>query len=361
MTYDDIRSWLLQDEPRRLDVLWKLADDARRQHVGDDVHLRGLIEISNYCSRQCLYCGLRADRTGLPRYRMTADEILAAAGKAVALGYGTVVVQSGEDWGIEAGWLAEVIRRIKNQTPLAVTLSLGERTDDEMALWRAAGADRYLLRFETSNTALFARIHPTRPASPPRDRLAILRMLRAMGYEIGSGVMVGIPGQSFDDLARDIELFGELDLDMIGLGPFIAHPDTPLGRDGESWRLPSAEQVPADELTACKAMALARIVCPRANIPSTTALATLNVHGGRQLGLARGGNVIMPNLTPPPYRALYEIYPGKASCGETDEFDRQVKAGIVAMGRTIGRGRGDSGAYRLRQPPGPTKVWKGSV
>jgi len=356
MTHDDIRSWLRQTEPGRLESLWKHADDVRRECVGDEVHLRGLIEISNHCSRQCLYCGVRADRTGLPRYRMTAGEILAAADKAVALGYGTVVLQSGEDWSIEARWLAEVIRRIRAETPLAITLSLGERTNDELALWRDAGADRYLLRFETSNKALFARIHPARPGAEPRDRLAILRYLRAMGYEIGSGVMVGIPGQSLDDLARDIELFGELDLDMIGLGPFIAHPDTPLGRDGQAWCLPPGEQTPADELTGCKAVALARIVCPRANIPSTTALATLNAEGGRQLGLARGGNVVMPNLTPPAYRAMYEIYPGKASCGETDEFDRQVKAGIVAMGRTIGRGRGDSGAYRLRQAPGPMKA-----
>ncbi|MBN2582353.1 MAG: [FeFe] hydrogenase H-cluster radical SAM maturase HydE [Planctomycetes bacterium] len=349
MTRDEIGSWLRQTDPGRLESLWRRADDVRRQSVGDAVYLRGLIEISNHCSRRCLYCGVRADRRKLPRYRMTVDEILASARQAATLGYGTVVLQSGEDWGLETVWLADVVRRIKAQTSLAVTLSLGERTDEELALWREAGADRYLLRFETSNTELFARIHPPRAGSDGRDRPAVLRALRRLGYEVGSGVMVGIPGQSYDDLARDIELFAELDLDMIGLGPFIAHPDTPLGRDGEAWKLPAGRQVPADELTACKAVALARMVCPRANIPSTTALATLNAGEGRQLGLARGGNVIMPNLTPHKYRALYEIYPGKACCTESDEFDRHLKACIVAMGRTVDAGRGDSLVYLARQ------------
>ena len=171
--------------------------------------------------------------------------------------------------------MADVVRRIKAESPLAVTLSLGEREHDELALWREAGADRYLLRFETSNRALFERIHPPRPGRVS-DRIALLGMLRELGYEVGSGVMIGIPGQSYDDLAGDLELFRELNLDMIGVGPFLMHPETPLADPQQQPAAPPGEQVPASELMTYKVIALTRLLCPRANIPSTTALATLN-------------------------------------------------------------------------------------
>ena len=273
---------------------------------------------------------------------MGQDEILACAESAVALGYGTVVLQSGEDPGIRADWMSDLIRQIKAATPLAVTLSLGERTDDELAAWREAGADRYLLRFETSNRVLYDRIHPAR-GTVRSDRLAILETLRRLGYEVGSGVMIGIPGQSYDDLARDIELFRELDLDMIGVGPWLSHPDTPLADPHQWLSLAEGEQVPNDELTTYKVIALARLACPRANIPATTALATINRGNGRELGLARGANVIMPNLTPPEYRAFYEIYPNKACIAETaDECGRCIRRRVESIGRTVGVGRGDS-------------------
>jgi biotin synthase len=341
MGHELIPAWLRETDQRRLEELWRQADAVRREHVGDEVHLRGLIEISNHCARQCGYCGLRAGRSDLRRYRLTADEILACARRAVEFGYGTVVLQAGEDDKITGPWLADVVRRIKAETPLAVTLSLGERADEELALWRAGGADRYLLRFETSNAALYRRIHPPRRPGQMSDRLALLRRLRELGYEIGSGVMIGIPGQTFADLVRDIELFRELDLDMIGVGPYIAHPDTPLGREPPATGNP--DQVPNTEAMTYKVVALARLACPGANIPSTTALATLNLASGRELGLARGANVVMPNLTPVEYRALYEIYPAKACIRETaDDCHRCLRGRILGLGRTVGVGRGDS-------------------
>jgi len=352
---EDLRLWLRENNPARLAELWQQADLTRQREVGGDVHLRGLVEISNYCIRLCAYCGLRAPNSGLQRYRMTADEIMTSVRMAVGFGYGTVVLQSGEDPGIGTRWMADLIRRIKAETPLAVTLSLGERADEDFAAWREAGADRYLLRFETSNAALYDRLHPSLPGRRS-DRLAMLRRLRQLGYEVGSGVMIGIPGQTYDDLAADIALFADLDLDMIGVGPYLLHPDTPLGDPEFRPLVPDGDQVPNNELMTYKVIALARLVCPRANIPSTTALATLNRAQGRELGLVRGANVIMPNLTPPQYRALYEIYPNKACIAETGAacYACLVER-IEGLGRRAGAGRGDSPNYGRRLRPAAPK------
>jgi biotin synthase len=339
MHHDEIRTWLEETRPERLEKLWSRADAVRREHVGDAVHLRGLIEFSNHCIRACGYCGLNAANRTAPRYRMSAEEILDAAREAVAFGYGTVVLQSGEDYGVGALWLADVVCRICNETSLAITLSVGERSLEELQLWRDAGADRYLLRFETSNRDLYDRIHPPTPGQDRSDRFELLRQLRDMGYEIGSGVMIGVPGQTYDDLATDIEWFRELDLDMIGVGPFIPHPAGPTAL------LPSAgaDQAPNTEMMAYKVMALARMVSPDANIPATSSLATLNKAQGRELGMQRGANVVMPNLTPTQYRAMYEIYPAKACIDETAADCRACMHGrIRSIGRGIGSGRGDS-------------------
>ncbi len=342
MHRSEILSWLRETDPTRLAELWRRADDTRQRHVGGEVHLRGLVEVSNHCVRLCAYCGLRAPNAAIERYRMTDDEILACARQAVAFGYGTVVLQSGEDPGITREGMATLVGRIKAETPLAVTLSLGERPDEDFAAWRAAGADRYLLRFETSNRVLYDRLHPPRPGTVS-DRVAMLGRLRQLGYEVGSGVMIGIPGQSYADLADDLELFAPLDLDMIGVGPFLVHPDTPLGDPEFRPVALDAEQVPPSELMTYKVIALARLVCPRANIPSTTALATLNRAQGRELGLVRGANVIMPNLTPPKYRVLYQIYPDKACLLETAEGCHTcLRTRIESLGRDVGKGRGDS-------------------
>ncbi len=318
MDHAEIVRWLRETDESRLCDLWRMADDTRQRYVGGEVFLRGLIEFSNHCARLCKYCGLRAANTELTRYRMSEDEILQCARLALAFGYGTVVLQSGEDPSVSVEWMSGLIRRIKREVSasLAITLSLGERRDEELCDWKAAGADRYLLRFETSRQSLFDDIHPSR-SGIRSDRIAMLRRLRQIGYEVGSGVMIGIPGQSYDDLAGDIELFGALDLDMIGVGPYLPHPDTPLGDPDFRPLVLDDSQAPNDELTTYKVIALARLVCPKANIPSTTALATLNTRRGRELGLVRGANVVMPNLTPPQYRIHYEIYPNKACIRET--------------------------------------------
>lgn len=353
LSRSNILKWLRDEDPTRLVNLWQEADELRRARVGDEVHLRGLVEISNYCVRRCHYCGIRAERSSLTRYRMTVDEILQAARLAMEFGYGTVVLQAGEDPGLTEPMVAEVIQRIRGETELAVTLSLGERAEAELARWREVGADRYLLRFETSNRALYDRIHPARPGGV-EHRLELLRVLGRIGYELGSGVMIGIPGQTYEDLARDIELFADLDLDMIGVGPYLPDPETPLGRQAADGSLqPAADQVPNSELMTYKVLALTRLMRPMANIPATTALATVNQAAGRETGLARGANVIMPNLTPARYRRLYAIYPAKSCVGEEPhDYDQHVRRTIEAAGRRVGRGRGDSPSYRARRGAG---------
>ena len=341
MNKEEILNWLKETDTTKLQSLWKQADSVRKDNVGDAVHLRGLIEASNICSRQCRYCGINADQgSSIPRYRMTFDEMTDCAQQAMDYGYGSVVVQAGEDPGLTTQLIEDFIKWVKDNTSLAITLSLGERDEKEFICWHKAGADRYLLRFETSDQKLYENIHPPLKGQKHTNRFEILRQLKAIGYETGSGVMVGIPGQGYDILANDIISFKELGLHMIGIGPFIPHPDTPLGR-GENL-IVVEDQVPNTQEMTCKALALTRILCPETNLPSTTALSTLSDQG-REQGLNCGGNVIMPNLTPIKYRKLYEIYPAK-SCIKEDaqEFHNQIKIRIESIGRTVGKGRGDS-------------------
>ena len=341
---DAVEHWLRETDEAQLETLWAAADEARHRYVGDEVHLRGLVEVSNYCVRGCTYCGIRAGNRGVERYRVSADVVLESAHQAEELGYGTLVMQSGEDYGIETEWLAAILRRISAETGLAaITLSLGERPDHDLAAWRDAGADRYLLRFETSDDALYRRIHPDLPGKVS-DRMAILRRLQELGYEAGTGIMVGIPGQTHASIAADIELFRGMDMDMIGIGPYLPHPATPLGQESarrqaeDDW---PADQAPNSELMTCKVLALTRLARPDANLPATTALSLVNKTGGRAHGLQRGANVVMPNLTPLEDRARYEIYPEKAAVHETAEA---INVGIVdllgALGRTMGTGAG---------------------
>ena len=333
--------------------LWTAADAARRENVGGAVHLRGLIEVSNWCACRCAYCGIRAENTSISRYRMELEEIVESAARALRFGYGSVVLQAGESAArLPTAWVTEVLRELRRRfgNEFAITLSLGERPEHDYEAfrqWREAGANRYLLRFETSNETLFTKIHPGHPGL--KVRLNALRRLREIGFEIGSGVMVGIPGQTWSDLARDIETFREWNLDMIGVGPFLPHPETPLGKSFFAENDPNSDsnsdpnQVPNDELTTLKTLALTRLACPRANIPSTTALAVVDRNAGHELGLSRGANVIMPNVTPAKYRTFYEIYPSKAStCEAAEEFDRKLKERILACGREIGSGPGNS-------------------
>ncbi len=344
MERTEILDWLRETDLDRLETLWAKADATRRERVGEAVWLRGLIEVSNFCVRSCAYCGIAACAPDFPRYRMTKDEILDCADRAKAFGFGTVVMQAGEDPGITGPWMAEVISSIKTRTGLAITLSLGEREPEELKAWQEAGADRYLLRFETSDPALYEQIHPSMPGGIS-DRFRQLMAMRDLGFEIGTGVMVGIPGQTWETLAEDILTFRHFDMDMIGIGPYVESPGTPLaGELGVRLKaLAGPSQVPNTDLMTFKVVALTRLICPQTNIPSTTALATINPSEGRANGLRRGANVVMPNLTPPRYRELYQIYPGKAGLHETADITREkIERQILELGRTIGQGPGTS-------------------
>jgi biotin synthase len=344
LTQDEILTRLRENDPEKLAELYRRADAVRAGHVGEEVHLRGLIEFSNICQRSCTYCGLRRENRMLPRYQMSAEEIIAGAGEARARGYGTVVLQSGEDLNMSATWLGDVVRWIKERYGLAVTLSVGERPVEDYRLWRECGADRYLLKSETSDAELLGDLHPPRRSGLP-IRPELLGILRDLGYEIGGGVMVGLPGQSVASLARDLELFAELDLDMIGIGPYIPHPGTPLGEaisaagGGAAGEAPrSDDQAPNSVSMTLKMLSLARLACPEANIPATTALATAQ-DGGQLLGLKCGANVIMPNLTPRMYRERYEIYPSPWRAEGADGHSA-ILAAISEAGRAVGQGPG---------------------
>lgn len=319
---------LLQLEGDAMYALFSRADEVRRQHVGDGVHLRGIIEFSNICRMDCLYCGIRRSAKEIERYVMDPATIVATAQRAAQLGYGSVVLQSGEGDALRPELLADVVRQIKAATPLAVTLSVGERTYDEYALWREAGADRYLLRHETSDPALFARLRPGRQLA---HRIQCLLDLRELGYQVGSGFMVGLPGQSVESIAADILLLRELEVEMAGIGPFIPSANSPLaGAPGGTVEL------------TLKAVACTRLAIPDAHLPATTALGSIHPRG-RQLGLHAGANVIMPNVTPGTYRENYQLYPNKICLREEPEHCAPcVQALIYAEGRHVADGPGHS-------------------
>jgi biotin synthase len=307
--------------------LFEEADRVRKQHVGNGVYLRGIIEFSNHCVQDCLYCGLRYSNANLKRYRMSDDEILNCAEKVKASGIGTVVLQSGEDAFYSAKSISGLVERIKSETGLVVTLSIGEWPLEDYELFRAAGADRYLLKHETSDSRLYKRL---RPECSLVRRVSCLRHLKNLGFETGSGIMVGLPGQTLESLADDIILFRNLDIDMIGIGPFIPHHETPLKS------CPSG-----DAGLVLKMIAATRIVTKNTNIPATTALTTLDPQN-RVRSLMAGANVIMPDFTPPKYRRLYDIYPGKGSSpSNPEEIIKGIRRDVEKAGRMIGAGPGD--------------------
>jgi len=342
MDRNEIIYWLQENDVQKLKNLWHLADTTRSTYVGNEVHLRGIIEISNRCVRRCTYCGINNDNKNIPRYTMTSEEIMATVYEIASLNYGTVVIQSGEDFSMKAEWIGQIVRQIKSDTNLAVTLSLGERKKEEFKLWKECGADRYLLKIETGNKELFKRIHPSSLQGHWKNRVDILQCLLALGYETGSGIMVGIPGQTYDDVANDLLLFKELGIHMMGIGPYIPHPQTTLAEEYKNFANRET-QVPNSEIMTYKVNALARIICPDVNIPTTTALATINSKNGRELGLKRGANVIMPNFTPLKYRQSYEIYPRRICLSEFGSALHQgIKNRIYSVGRAIGKGPGSA-------------------
>jgi len=309
-------------------LLFDAADQVRKAVMGDAVHLRGLIEFSNHCEQNCAYCGLRNSHQKLARYRMSADDIFAIASAAVPLGYRTVVLQSGEDSYYGAHMLAEIVHRLKNELGLAVTLSVGERTYEEYRLWKEAGADRYLLKHETADPDLYASLHPDMIWA---NRRRCLYELRELGYQVGSGCMVGLPGQTVETLAEDLLFLRELDVEMAGIGPFIPNPNTPLAKaEGGTVGM------------TLRMMAIARLLMPQAHLPATTALGSIDSRG-RQRALRAGGNVVMPNITPNSFRRMYEIYPNKICLDDNPAHCRNCIGGIIgSLGRTVAEGAGHS-------------------
>lgn len=289
----------------------KDANKIRRQYVGDGVHLRGLIEFSNICKRNCLYCGLQSQNKFVNRYRLSKSEILDIAKKGVDDGFKTIVLQSGEDDFYTTGMLCSIISDIK-ELGAAVTLSIGEKTFEEYKAYKDAGADRFLLRIETTDENLYRKIHPY---ADFQNRKRCLYDLKKLGYETGTGCLVGLPGQTLDSLADDILFFKELDADMIGIGPFIPHPQTPL-----------KNEQPGNLDLAVKVMAVTRILLKDINIPATTAMESLR-KDGRLLALQSGANVVMPNLTDEYHKKMYEIYPNKVSATRQELQENLAKIG----------------------------------
>ncbi len=296
---------------------------------GREVYLRGLIEFSNICRRNCAYCGLYTGNSNIERYRMTPEAIVERAGVVRDLGFATVVLQSGEDPWFTLPILCDIVRRIKAETGLVVTLSIGEMPFGDYKALREAGADRYLLRHETSNPELYAKLHPGHTLA---TRLDCLKSIRDCGYELGTGFMVGLPGQTDEDLLADLDLLVKLQADMVGIGPFIANPDTPLAGSADG----NIEVV-------LNLVALIRLLLPGANIPATTALDSLR-SDGRELGLNAGANVVMPIMTPPDVKTQYRLYPNKRCL----DHDPTVCSGCT-------RRRLEAGGYTHSFNPGWSK------
>ena len=315
---------ILKDNSQN-DWLFSLADKIRKENVGDEVHLRGLIEFSNICKRTCKYCGLRCENKDIDRYRIEPDDIIFYAQKAVDMGYKTIVLQSGEDEYYSRELFCKIIKGIKT-LDVALTLSIGERCFDDYKAFKDCGADRYLIRIETTDKELYKKMHPYMSFE---NRVRCLKDLGKLGYEVGTGCLVGLPGQTIESLANDILFFKEINADMVGIGPFIAHPHTPL-----------KDCLNGDFTLALKVMALTRILLKNINIPATTAMETLN-QNGRIIALQSGANVVMPNVTTTEYRAKYEIYPNKICINENPaQCFNCVSGKIRSIGRSVSTGYG---------------------
>lgn len=325
----DIECALSLQDPAQMAELFAFADEIRGRHIGNGILLRGIVEFSNNCDNTCKYCGLNKTNAALTRYKLTDRQILNCVEQVANAGIGTVVLQSGEQADLDAGWLAGIIHEIKTRFDIAITLSVGERTFDDYAVWKEAGADRYLLKIETTNPLLYQNLHPQMSLD---NRLKCSRDLKILGYQNGSGNIIGLPGQTISDIADDILFFARERFDMIGIGPFIPHPATALS------------DYPAGNVElVLKTIAATRIITKDAHLPATTAIGSVNGNDYRPDALMAGANVMMPNFTPQPYRQLYEIYPGKrcsteapGTCGPC------IDTMVNAIGRTIDLSRGDS-------------------
>jgi biotin synthase len=358
---DDI---LAKDRPDPEDLAVLLAADSRAAHaalcsaayavkfreVGAVVYFRGLFELSNVCSKDCLYCGIRRSNRNVERYTVPVDEILAGARWAYEQRYGSIVLQSGERSDPAfVNLITELVTKIRalSHDQLAITLSLGEQSEETYRAWFAAGAERYLLRIETSDRDLYRSLHPADHGW--ECRRDCLRMLHGIGYQLGSGVMIGLPGQTVEHLAQDILFFEREKVVMIGMGPFIPHADTPLAKSIGNFAVKKRAQLDL----ALRMIAVTRLYLPDVNIAASTALQAL-APDGRERGLMAGANVIMPNLTGTKYRSSYQLYDGKPCQEESPARCCGCLEGRVAvMGERIGYGlRGDSRRFLRRAGEG---------
>ncbi len=338
VTAPDLAELLSLDDPEYTKCLFRDAYMIKEKNVGKVVYLRGLIEISNICEQDCYYCGIRRGNKSVNRFVMTEEEVIEAALWAWRKCYGSVVLQAGERRDDEfAGFIENVVREIKLRSngKLGVTLSLGEQDEAVYRRWFDAGAHRYLLRIETSEKEFFKTIHPG--GQEFESRLNCLKILRKTGYQVGTGVMIGLPFQSAQSLAGDIMFFKAMDIDMLGMGPYIPHHGTPLAARVDDYTPEARFNM------TLRMIALCRLLMPGINIASTTALQALNPYG-REMGLKAGANVIMPNITPGKYRQDYELYPGKPCVSDTpDECGECLTRRVKSIGETIGVGEwGDS-------------------
>ena len=325
----DIEFLLSLEREDELTILFNCADAIRKEYVGDEILLRGLVEFSNHCRNTCLYCGLNKCSTSLKRYRLDENQIMAAIEKIADSKIKTVVLQSGEDDDLDTIRLAKLIEIIKSYFDIAVTLSVGERSYEDYKLWKLAGADRYLLKIETTDKEIYRSLHP---GMSFENRLKCSRNLKKLGYQNGSGCLVGLKGQTIKSLAKDILFFKKENFDMIGIGIFIPHEATPLRKE------------PLGSLKlALKVIAVTRIVTKNTHLPATTAIGSIGANDARFFALKAGANVIMPNFTPLPYRMLYDIYPGKRCVKEhNDQGLCEIEKLAELLNRSINYSRGDS-------------------
>lgn len=332
--------------PRDMQALCSAAYAVKLREVGPVVYMRGLFELSNLCTKDCLYCGIRRSNSKVQRYTMPVEEVVEGARWAFEQGYGSVVLQAGERSDARfVDLITELVTKIRalSNNQLAITLSLGEQSEDTYRTWFAAGAERYLLRIETSDPELYARLHP--PDHSWERRRDCLRLLHSLGYQLGSGVMIGLPGQTLEHLARDILFFEQENVVMIGMGPFIPHADTPLHDALGSFVMKKHSQLDL----GLRMVATTRLYLPDVNIASTTALQAL-APNGRESGLLAGANVIMPNLTGMQYRSSYQLYDGKPCQDENPaQCHGCLSSRVATVGERIGyHERGDSRRFLKR-------------
>jgi biotin synthase len=333
MTNDEVLRWITTDDDEEAGQLFERARRACARFYRGEVYFRGLVEFSNYCKNDCLYCGLRKSNTRLSRYRLTKEEILDCCRLGAKQGYKTFVLQSGEDVFFTDDAVCDIVSAIRTEFPdAAITLSLGERTTEVYRAWFKAGANRYLLRHETANAGHYQKLHPETMSWA--NRIKCLYELKTIGYAVGAGFMTGSPFQTPENLAEDIAFLRELRPDMIGIGPFIPHADTPF----------APYQAGSLQLTL-RMIALARLAVPDALIPATTALGTI-APDGRERGLCSGANVVMPNISPRHTRKLYALYDNKICVEDGAEECRHCLARRVTLaGFTPAFVRGDKARY----------------